>query len=709
MNRIKISIWVIAVSICVWFTPLQTSASSSAPIQLKDVKLDVQESSTSRQLITNSPIELIGPEQEVTFYYELRSDAAKEDNELVLNVKHSELLIAPSSLTISVDGQAITSKSLNGEQMTEQITIPLTGEALEKGIHSVTVSFYGIIIEGVCVDQGTSGNWLTIGIDSYFQLSGQLSEELQSLSDYPRIFLGTTNSPVRIVIPDKASMSTLNNGMIIAAYLAERSDVDEAVQVVRESSVKTISGNVIFLGAKSEFTTPFMKDLLQKARLPINDDSLVLSRHELVDGNQKIEALIVMADSPEDFEKRIEVLMDAQFIKQLSGEQLSITKVPDKIKEVYQRKIPLKKFAMENLTLDSYQGKSQNFYYYVPAAFQEHQAISLELHIKRSETITAKEKQEEDDLLNRNVELVVLVNDVPHSVDIRALTDAKDGIFTVNVPIDASAIGENRMINLQFASNGLRQKNPCVSTDENRWIYIMEDSFFTFPLEDSSGIRTLASYPSPFAGEQDDTTIVLPNDMNIEDNQLLHLYRSLSVWGSLPNLTLNAAKDITTQDLSGRHVVFIGGPDVQPLLNDIREDLTVPYEDGAPNLQLFGFIPEAVEMFSWIQQNPWSDKQHSMFVFDHNAPENVTMDKKFLDFLKNMNEVSTIAVKMNNQQFYTNAVQLEKVVGEVKDVHLDNDDEESALSNWWIVGFIGLLAFVAVLMVVLFKKRKQQI
>lgn len=73
-----------------------------------------------------------------------------------------------------------------------------------------------------------------------------------------------------------------------------------------------------------------------------------------------------------------------------------------------------------------------------------------------------------------------------------------------------------------------------------------------------------------------------------------------------------------------------------------------------------------------------------------------------------MNEVSTIAVKMNNQQFYTNAVQLEKVVGEVKTAHLDTSEGESVLSNWWIVGFIGLLGFVTVLMIILFRKRKQQ-
>ena len=44
----------------------------------------------------------------------------------------------------------------------------------------------------------------------------------------------------------------------------------------------------------------------------------------------------------------------------------------------------------------------------------------------------------------------------------------------------------------------------------------------------------------------------------------------------------------------------------------------------------------------------------------------------------------------------------------MKDAFLDISSEEPALSNWWIVGFIGLLAFVAALMVMVFRKRKQQ-
>ncbi len=702
MRQIRRFIWLLLAIFCLWCWPQPSHAQGNGHIQLQDMKLAIKETPTLRQPVTDLPVELIGPEQEMTFYYEIFSPTTSSDNKLVLHVKHSELLIAPSSITIRIDEEAVMSKPLDGEQVTQQIVLPLTGKSLEKGVHSVTVSFHGVMKEGICVDQETPGNWLTIGIDSYFQLNGQEHNEAPSLANYPRKFIGTTKHPVFVVLPDNASMATLNSGMSVAAYLAERSDFEGAVQVVRESGVKLISGNVIFLGAKTEFTTPFMKKIMQQAKLPAEQQSLILSSHMLIEGGQQAEALIVTAHSPEELEKRLPILVNEQFMKQVAGQQMSIQTIPEIAQDNDKRMVSLKKFSMPNLTLDRLNGESPYFYSYVPVALQKDQSPTLELHVKRSETIGPLEEGS----IEGDVELTVLVNKVPHSVNIRALTDHENGLYTVHVPIDASAIGENRLISLQFTSSGLRKKNPCVSTDDDRWIYIADDSFFTFPTAKSPDITTLAGFPSPFIDGANETIVVLPDEKTVDDAQLLHLYRSMRVGGYSPQWTLKMAKGLTADDVKDHHVIFIGGIGAQPLLRAVQSDLTVSYEQGNPNLQPFGFLQEAVEMTSWIQPSPWSKEPYAILVFDRMNDTTNYVDKAMLDFIKSTTEMSTVAVKATNQQLYTNASQIEKTVEKLKDAQSSNDN--SASSVWWIAGFVALLILVLVVLLFIHRKRKDR-
>ncbi|WP_042348343.1 cellulose biosynthesis cyclic di-GMP-binding regulatory protein BcsB [Bacillus massiliigorillae] len=686
-------------------------AKASSQIKVEGIKISNSNPLPERQIVANSPIELMGPKGGITLNYNLIANATGDNNKLILKIRHSELLIAPSSITISIDGQTIVSKPLHAGNVKADLTIPLTGNALKKGFHSVTISFYGVIKEGVCVDQDSSSNWLTLGIDSYFQLNNQLNDETQALKDFPLLFIGTSEKPVYIVLPDQASLPTLNSGLQVAAYLAEQSNNEQSVQIVRESKLKSLEGNIILLGAKKEFSSYFITSLLKKAVLPENDSALILSRHKLTSGNNSSEALIVTANLPEQIQQRINILTNNQLNTQLTGRQISIEKSPVIKKQENKNTIMLKEFDMKDIVLNSENNQSKHYYYYVPISLNPNDKPSLTLHLKRSELISnLNEKLEEGSIVRDEVELVVLVNNIPHSVNIRSLTKEENGVYTVKLHIKSDAIKENRLIDLQFVSNGLREKKSCVTTDENRWIFLTADSYFKFKSNDTNVEKnpSLAGYPATISGSGIATTIVIPDKGNITDNQLLQLYRSLSINGHVNELNLSKATSVQKEDLKNQNVIFIGGPKNQPLLQEIKNKLIVPYKNDKAQLAEFGFIPEVTEMFSWIQKNPWSKQTNSILVFDTNKEGTPYIGASFLENIKNVNQDATIAVNTYSNQLFTNAEQIEKQAETVVIEEKVHKEEPLQFSIWLVVGLGALLVFAAVLIFVLQKRKKKE-
>lgn len=705
MWKVKSSIFFIVFCISLFLSPVLSEAATNGQILLEG-KLDIEESDAFRIPLTNMPIELRGPEQEKNFFYEIKSKPTSDNNQVVLNIVHSELLISPSSITIYVDDEPIISKAIHNEQSTMQIVVPLTGEALEEGFHSVRLAFSGIIKEGICVTQESSGNWLSIGIDSYFQISGQKQQEQRTLSDYPSRFIGTEKRPVVILLPDHPSLETLDSGLKVAAYLANQTDDEKAVQVVRESTIEKIIGDVIVVGGQSEFKTPFMNELFHQAALPVEDEALSLSRYVLIDGEQQAEALFITAKSPQAIEERISILLKDDLARQLSGQQMTIQTIPEFGQNETERVVPLKKMGIPTMTLNRVETSSELFFYYAPVAIQPDGKTTLELHLKRSATITSYEEGKEsvENLLDNDVELTVLVNNIPHSIDMRALMEEKNDVYKVQIPIDAKSTNENRLISLQFQSSGLGKKNPCIETDENHWIYIADDSFFMFP-EDQEGEYTLAKFPTPFADQSHEVLVILPNDMDIDDGQLLSLYESIFVTGQTPQWKLKRSGDLTETDLKDRHLVFLGGPNIQQLLQNKQSDLIIAYDEGRPNLAGFGFLQEAVEKVSWIQSSPWNSQQ-VMLVFDQLGQSSTYIDQELLGFLKQTDEVATIAVKMNNKQIYTNASQLGLNGQQESRDQLIN--EKSTFSVWTILGFAALILFTVVLIYFVLRKQKRR-
>lgn len=691
----KIKVLSLLIGVILLLSPL----SVYAEIEVEGVKLMSTDLTTAKTPLTNSTIMLAGPEKEQTFYYEIKSKPQTDNNKLVFNIKYSELLITPSSVTLSVDDEPILSKEIGGKKEKEQIELVLKGKMLEEGFHAVKLSFYGVVKEGVCVEQETSGNWLSIGIESYIQLSDQ---KQQLLTDYPSQFIGVENQSSTLIIPDNPSLATLDSGVKLAAYLAEKSSTEDAIQVVRESEVEVIDGNIIVIGATSEFQTDFMRNLLTKVKIPEAQDALFLSRHLLTDENQQVQSLFVLAHSPQEIEKRIDILTTDSLIKQLSGQQMIIETIPEGSSNPIQQTIHMKEFGMPNITLDHFETTSEQFFYRAPT-IQSDGTANLELHLKKSETITSLMKNDRQEIPEDDVELTVLVNETPYSVDMRRLSESENDYYTVRIPIEGKVFNQNNLIQLQFISTGLKKKNPCLATDQNRWIYIANDSFLTLPKGEEKKPLTLANFPSPFIESENETFIIVPDMKKEWDTQLVYLSQSMQMMQGTSKWKLSLAKDLVAEDLEGKHLIFLGGPDAHPLLKEKESSLLIDYEKGTPNLSRLGFLQEAVDQFSWLQASIW-DPQKAMLVLDRTGESVPYIDDEFSRFLKRTEEQATIAVKLNQQEIYTNADQLEANENR-KNMKVD---EELKNPTGAMISFIGLLLFTILLIFIVLRKQKKK-
>lgn len=654
-------------------------------IQLDELVIDSTEKALkNRQLITNKPIELYGPVGEKAFFYEVRSAVAPEGNEIVLHLKHSELLIEPSAVTISIDEENVRSISLNNETLSNKIVIPLTEDALSEGFHSVKVTFNGIIKEGVCVDQETPGNWLTIGIDSYLQLKG-LAIENPSLSEYPALFTAKEGQTVTIILPEDASLETRGAGAAIGAFLAARSEGANGVRILRESMIGTIPGNFIVIGAQSEFTSKIIKDLFVKADVKIPEKGLALSMHRITNKDGNVESLIITAQSPDEIASRIDFFLQDKYGKQLTGQTMNITSIPEVANE--SGTISLKKFGIGNLTFDRSTRESDTYFGYAPPRMDANPA--LELRLRRSDTLKHTVEEVENGIAGEAVEMVIFVNDVPYPVDIRSLDEEEDGIYSIHVPIQEGTIKANRLISLRFEVSGLKRKNPCLSNNENRWVYLSEDSYFTFQESDSMSEVTLAGYPYPFSDPLGHTKIVLPAGKDVKDDELMTLVSSLTTFGRLPAIELVDGSQFDGKEANDSHIIFIGGTAFHSSLQEMEKNLIVSNEEGSPTFGSFGFLQEAVRQFSWMQGNPWSDDKHSMIIFGRLENDMPFIDAHFLESLSNLEEPATVAIQTKEQHLYTNASQFQEVKGAVKGTKVE--EEAANLTKWWIIGFVSIL------------------
>lgn len=681
--------------------PVKGHADSS--INVEQVKISSQHNHVDHQSLTTSEVILNGAVSETTFNYHMTETSSSTKNKIVLYIENSGLLISPSSLTIAIDGKNEKSIALQGKNTERKIEFSLRGEALKKGDHQVSIKFYGVLKEGVCVNNSTSANWLKVKSDSYIQLDTINSQT--TLAQYPSNFIGTTFNPTTIVFPDKPTNAILNSVMQVASFLATQTDDKNSIQLVRESQFHSLKGNVIFIGIKHGFNSKEIREVETAAKLPTNSHALNLATTTLKNDGKEAKVLFVSANKPEDLQKRISILTNNKLINQLSGSNLSIEDLPQMTSTDQNNVISLAQFDMENLTLSSNNEVSDHYFYYLPNNADITKTINLKLRLKKSATIHDGDKNKETS--HGNIELNVKVNGIPHSIDMRTLKGTNDGTYTVDIPISIPKEDYNGLLDIQFVANGLKIKDPCYSTDEEKWIMIHKNSTLTFSLNSTNNmsVATLASYPHNLIVGKEPLKIILPTSNNVSDDELFTLYHSLFSSNGQEKIELEFAKDMTSDKLQNSNVLFIGGEDEQPLLRKLKNRI-ISFENGQPDLQKYGFIREVTKRYAFIQKNDFGElnNQYNVFVIARTSQNTPYITSTFIKKLGNINKHATVATETLNNQFFTNSAYLDK--NQDNDQVVSNEDG-SRLSISSIVAFIGLIALIVMLLLLILKRKKR--
>ncbi|WP_157764824.1 cellulose biosynthesis cyclic di-GMP-binding regulatory protein BcsB [Solibacillus sp. R5-41] len=648
--------------------------------------------------LTNEMIHLEGPNAETSFYYELLSDLQPGDYYAQFYINHSSILIAPSSLTVKVDGEPIQSISL--AEKTSEFKVNLPKEALKAGMHSITVSFTGFLKEGICVPQHSTSNWVTIQINSFLNVEGITPTIGQSLSSYPDIYTGTPSGKIQVVIPEKASMETLNAALQVANYLTQRS-AENSVHVVNEQEVRSLTNNFVLIGLQQEFSSSWAKKIVTKNELP--EKGLQISQMKIVNGDAAVHALLATAKNAEEFDK-IDVLTTPSIVQQLTGEKILIEEMPVVNKQVDSNKVTFKQLGMQDFTLDNRMNSTNTHFYYLPVNSKNVTDPTIELHFKYSDIIASYEElTERPDSVNFSdgkVELIVYLNGVPHAVDMQALSSKGNEDVKVSVPFEPAILKDSQVLSIQVAANGLAMQNPCVVTDQKKWIYVYDDSALSLPMATTnpSSYLTFSQFPFPFAKHDNELIIVVPDSGEVSENELLRLYGSLTTNNATPKISIVKTSDVNESQLKKSNVIFVGGPKMHPLLKK-KDNLVVAYQNGVAQLTEHGFIHTSTGMFAFLQPNVWNN-DYGMLVFDKMSDATSYLPKELLSFIRNTEVSSNVIVQVNTDQIFTN----EQWIDEKEEQGITKTKDENDYFGW-VAAFIGLMA-ILVLLIVFFKRKK---
>ncbi|MFJ7952112.1 cellulose biosynthesis cyclic di-GMP-binding regulatory protein BcsB [Lysinibacillus sp. NPDC096418] len=673
--------------------------SETGHAQAISIDLPIKPAITQKKVpLTNETIHLEGPNSETSFYYELSSDLEPGDYYAQFNINHSSVLIEPSALTVKIDGEPIQSISLANK--TSEFKVNLPKKALKAGLHNISLNFTGYLKEGICVPQESSSNWVTVQINSFLNIEGITSTVAQTLTSYPELFSGTETDGIQVVVPQKASTETLNAALQVANYLSKNS-AENSIHVVKEQEVSSLTNHVVLIGLQQEFSSNWAKTIVTKNEPP--EKGLQISQMEVVNGDAAVHALLVTARNAGDLDK-IVVLTKPSLVQQLTGKKLVIEQMPEVKAQEDSNKVTFKQIGMINFTLDDMQSLTNTYFYYLPVNKHDITDPSIELHLKYSDTITSYdeliERSDSASVLEGKVELNVYLNDVPHAIDMQSIQRKENGDAYVTIPFNPDILKDSQVLSIKVAANGLMMQNPCVATDQKKWIYLYDDSELRLPMSTTKSSKSLSfsQFPFPFAKLDKKLIVVVPDSGEVSEDELLRLYGALTTNNDLPPISIVKSNEVKEDDLKKGNVIFVGGPSIHPLLEKVDKSL-VKYKNGVAQLNEHGFINTTTAMFTFVQPNYWNN-DYALLVFDKMSDATSYLPKELLSFLRDTDVTSNVIVQMNTDQIFTNEQSVDgKELKEVAEIEGENN------YYWWIIAFVGLIA-ILVLLIVFFKRKK---
>ncbi|KIO57019.1 MULTISPECIES: cellulose biosynthesis cyclic di-GMP-binding regulatory protein BcsB [Bacillus] len=657
-----------------------------------------------QQVLTSELITLYGSKDSAELTYQIPAGASSGNQQLVIEYEASNLLISPSSLTAVIDDEPVKTLKLDGDSKRKTVKLNLNKSQSAQGYHNVSLKFYGVMKEGVCVRQDTSGNWIKIYPDSRLTLADSSEAKGTSLDHYPYPFAqsGNTAEETAIVIPDNPSSAEIEAAVKTEGYLKT---VDSSVSIayVTESELKKIDKPTIVIGVDKHWNGK-VKKLLKQAGLQAKGENLLLAERVLKAEGKQQPVLFAQAASEDALTKKISVMTDQTYTGQLSGDTLSISKLQQTEKKESD-KLTLENFGAGDITIGADKTSSAHYFYPASAVLDENQSAKLSLKLKKSETIQASATENES--ASQAAELKVMINGQPHSVRLDELgKEDKNGFYHVTVKVDPKLLQKNRYIDIQFVTTGLKENNPCNTTDEEKWVFIDKNSTLSYAIKGMSPSADFQEWPLPYAGNQDQTTlIVLPDTVSQSKLEELSLVTESFGSEAQHSYTVKKSSDVTANDAKGRNLIFIGGINQFSLLKEKSSDLLVPQEkNGSFDVSGFEMLNETTKQVVFTQASVW-DSRYTMAVFAPSKGDGTAVTKEIISYLNSNDESATVLNETNSQQVFTNHQQLKSETNS-SDAEQPTQDHSQ---KWMYIGVLALIMVIAAVFIwiaVRHRKRK---
>ncbi|QFY80821.1 hypothetical protein D0808_05185 [Bacillus subtilis] len=656
-----------------------------------------------QQVLTSELITLYGSKDSAELTYQIPAGASSGNQQLVIEYEASNLLISPSSLTAVIDDEPVKTLKLDGDSKRKTVKLNLNKSQSAQGYHNVSLKFYGVMKEGVCVRQDTSGNWIKIYPDSRLTLADSSEAKGTSLDHYPYPFAqsGNTAEETAIVIPDNPSSAEIEAAVKTEGYLKT---VDSSVSIayVTESELKKIDKPTIVIGVDKHWNGK-VKKLLKQAGIQAKGENLLLAERVLKAEGKQQPVLFAQAASEYALTKKISVMTDQTYTGQLSGDTLSISKLQQTEKKESD-KLTLENFGAGDITIGADKTSSAHYFYPASAVLDENQSAKLSLKLKKSETIQASTAENES--ASQAAELKVMINGQPHSVRLDELgKEDKNGFYHVTVKVDPKLLQKNRYIDIQFVTTGLKENNPCNTTDEEKWVFIDKNSTLSYAIKGMSPSADFQEWPLPYAGNQDQTTLIVLPD-NVSQSKLEELSLVTESFGSEAqhSYTVKKSSDVTAKDAKGRNLIFIGGINQFSLLKEKSSDLLVPQEkNGSFDVSSFEMLNETTKQVVFTQASVW-DSRYTMAVFAPSKGDGAAVTKEIISYLNSNDESATVLNETNSQQVFTNHQQLKSETNS-SDAEQPTQDHSQ---KWMYIGLLALIMVIAAVFIWIAVRRRKR-
>ncbi len=657
-------------------------------VQVKDDWVQSsKENKTKTQHLSEDVVTLYGQEDRTEFTYQVDQEKT-ESSTLTFNIEASPLLISPSSFTVMIDGEIEKTIPVSGKNQKKSIQIKLNKAQLKEGTHRIQVTFYGVLKEGVCINQDTPANWLKVYPESELTFKGIQTKDF-TLDSFPSPFIqtGDQKEQTDIVIPNSPDAAELEAAIKVYRTLKNK-DRQKEIKLIQEKDIKQVAHPTIAVGAKGSWDGR-MKSIEQAAGIKTKSSHLTVVMRTLTAKKTRQPILLVTAEKPVTIAEKINVLTQSELTDQLTGTDLLLQKAAAQTSKP-SHKIPLKDFGGDDVTVGTNKTASDHYYYPKALLANQKSGAKLNLSFKKSDTAASKTER-----------LTVMINDEPHDVPLTKL-GSKDanGFYHVSIPVDSKILQKNEYIDLQFVTSGFKNMESCRHTDEEGWIFIDKNSSLQIPEGTTSEKPDLAAWPLPFTSKN--TLIIIPDQIKRETiNQMAMLTESFSQ-PEVAQYHLMKASQVTNEQLKNHPLIFIGGIQTFSLLKEKAADLVVPVKKDQYDVSSFGMINETTARIVWTQPSVWN-KEQTMTVFSGMTAAEANVSNEVMQFLQTNTEKATVAIESKNKGVFTNHQSVSSTSSSLK-----TSEKQSSSESWIYFVCIAALILFVLLMIVYFVRKNRK-